>query len=111
MLKSGNALVVSIKCATFAPDLETKYSINNLIKERKLIMAKQEKIDAVKSLALEHYGFTIPDNCQGDGWDGTLHNNGAYCFGNNHFEGEFFNYEDMDEDLLDTILDEAEFND
>ena len=29
----------------------------------------------------------------------------------NHFEGEFFKYEDMDEDLLDTILDEAEFND
>ena len=111
MLKSGNALVVSIKCATFAPDLETKYSINNLIKERKLIMTKQEKIDAVKSLALEHYDFTIPDNCQGDGWDGTLHNSGAYCFGNNHFEGEFFKYEDMDEDLLDTILDEAEFND
>ena len=111
MLKSGNALVVSIKCATFAPDLETKYSINNLIKERKLIMTKQEKIDAVKSLALEHYAFTIPDNCLGDGWDGTLHNSGAYCFGNNHFEGEFFKYEDMDEDWLDTILDEAEFND
>ena len=106
MLKSGNDLVVSIKCATFVPDLETKYSINNLIKERKSIMTKQEKIDAIKALALEHDGFTIPDN-----WDGTLQNYGAYCFGNNHFEGEYFNYEDMDEELLDTILDEAEFND
>lgn len=71
----------------------------------------EAKIKAIKELAKTHSYFTIPDNCPGDGWDGRLTSSGAYCFGNNHFEGEFFKYEDMDEELLDTILDEAEFND
>lgn len=54
--------------------------------------------------------FTIPDNCVGDGWDGRLTEEGAYCFGNNHFEGEFFKYEEMDNDLIETILGEAEID-
>ena len=75
-------------------------------------MTKQEKLEAVKQLLLQYPlgSFTIPDNCPGDGWDGSLHDDGAYLFGNNHFEGEWYDYEDMKEDLLDTILDEAIFS-
>lgn len=80
-------------------------------------MTKEEKIEELKKLydesenhPITHCGFTIPDNCPGDGWDGILCDDGAYCYGNNHFEGEFIKFEDMDEDLIDTILDEAEFN-
>ena len=75
-------------------------------------MTKQEKIEAVKQLLLQHplSSFTIPDNCPGDGWDGSLCEDGAYLFGNNHFEGEWHDYEDMEEDWLDTILDEAIFS-
>ena len=53
-------------------------------------MTKQEKIEAVKRLLLQHpfSSFTIPDNCPGDGWDGSLGEDGAYVLGNNHFEGE-----------------------
>lgn len=53
--------------------------------------------------------FDIPDNCPGDGWCGELCDDGAYLLGNEHFEGEWFKYEDMDEAVLDTILDEAVF--
>ena len=41
---------------------------------------------------------------------GELCDDGAYVLGNEDFEGEWFNYEDMDEVVLDTILSEAVFD-
>lgn len=40
----------------------------------------------------------------------TYCDDGAYVLGNEHFEGEWFKYEDMDEVVLDTILSEAVFD-
>lgn len=73
-------------------------------------MTKLEKIAAVKKLYdITNSFFTIPDNCVGDGWKGSLCESGAYLYGTNDFDGEYVKYEDMDESVLDTILDEAEF--
>lgn len=77
-------------------------------------MNKHDKlVEEIKKFAEEndYPSFTIPDNCPGDGWDGSMNENGAYCYGNNHYEGEFFKYEEMDDELIETILDEAEITD
>ena len=77
-----------------------------------MIMSREDKIKAVKELLSKNpIGvFDIPDNCPGDGWCGELCDDGAYVLGNGHFGGEWFNYEDMDEAVLDTILSEAVFD-
>ena len=74
-------------------------------------MASAAKVKEIKEFVAENGvgDFTIPDNCPGDGWDGILGETGAYCYGDNHFGGEFFKYEDMDDELIDTILNEANF--
>ena len=75
-------------------------------------MSREEKIKAVKELlSKNHIGvFTIPDNCPGDGWCGELCEDGAYVLGHENYDGEWFNYEDIDEVVLDTILSEAVFD-
>lgn len=74
-------------------------------------MTKLEKIESVKNLyEITNALFKIPDNCPGDGWIGVLCEKGAFLYGSNEFDGEYFKYEDMDESVLDTILDEAEFD-
>ena len=74
-------------------------------------MNKEDKIKAVKELLADNPSgvFTIPDNCPGDGWDGELCDDGAYVLGKGNFEGEWFNYDDIDEVVLNTILEEAVF--
>lgn len=72
-------------------------------------MTKLEKITAVKNLYHTTKGsFTIPDNCPYDGWEGELYENGAYLFTQNG-GGEYTTYDDMEETILDTILNEAKF--
>lgn len=77
-----------------------------------MIMSREEKIEAVKELLSKNpIGvFDIPDNCPGDGWCGELCDDGAYVLGHEGFDGEWFNYEDIDEVVLDTILSEAVFD-
>lgn len=75
-------------------------------------MTKLEKIAAVKNLYNTTDGeFYIPDNCPGDGWGGTLFEDGAVLFERPTLDGEFFKYEDIDENVLDIILEEAKFED
>ena len=74
---------------------------------------REEIVSRLKAIVTERgdVRFTIPDNCPGDGWDGTLCEDGLYVLGNNHFEGEFFEYSDeqhIDADFLQEILDIVE---
>lgn len=77
-------------------------------------LEREEIVSRLKKIVADNRGnvpFTVPDNCPGDGWDGTLCENGLYAFGNNHFEGEFFDYSDddpFDADWLQEILDIVE---
>ena len=77
---------------------------------------REEIVSRLKAIVAEKRGdvrFTIPDNCPGDGWDGTLCEDGLYVLGNNHFEGEFFEYSDeqhIDADFVQEILDIVESN-
>ena len=73
-------------------------------------LEREEIVSRLKAIVTErgYVKFTLPDNCPGDGWDGTLCLDGLYAFGNNHFVGEFFRYSDeqpIDTDLLQEILD------
>lgn len=67
-----------------------------------------ELVAKIKGWAVENNypTFTIPDNCPNDGWEGDCYADGAYCMG-----GEFFRYEDMNDDLIETILEEAIIDD
>ena len=74
---------------------------------------REEIVSRLKAIVAESgdVRFTIPDNCPGDGWNGTLCEDGLYALGNNHFEGEFFEYSDeqhIDADFLQEILDIVE---
>ena len=76
-------------------------------------LEREEIVSRLKAIVAEcgNVEFTIPDNCPGDGWDGTLCKDGLYAFENNHFEGEFFEYSDeqhIDADFLQEILDVVE---
>ena len=76
-------------------------------------LEREEIVSRLKAIVAERgdVEFTIPDNCPGDGWDGTLCEDGLYVLGNNHFEGEFFDYADddpFDADWLQEILDIVE---
>ena len=77
-------------------------------------LEREEIVSRLKAIVAEcgNVEFTIPDNCPGDGWDGTLCKDGLYAFGNNHFEGEFFEYSEeqdvINADFLQEILDIVE---
>ena len=77
-------------------------------------LEREEIVSRLKAIVAEceNVEFTIPDNCPGDGWDGTLCEDGLYVLGNNHFEGEFFKYSDEQDvitaDFLQEILDIVE---
>ena len=76
-------------------------------------LEREEIVSRLKAIVSEcgNVEFTIPDNCPGDGWDGTLCKDGLYAFGNNYFEGDFFGYSDeqhIDTNLLQEILDIVE---
>lgn len=62
----------------------------------KIIEKAKELIERNNGLGIK---FTIEDNCPGDGWDGTLTEDGCYMFGNNHWRGEFYAFENEDEEL------------
>lgn len=77
-------------------------------------LEREEIVSRLKAIVAEcgNVEFTIPDNCPGDGWDGTLCKDGLYAFANNHFEGEFFRYSEeqdvINADFLQEILDIVE---
>ena len=77
-------------------------------------LEREEIVSRLKAIVAERgdVEFTIPDNCPGDGWDGTLCEDGLYVLGNNHFEGEFFEYSEeqdvINADFLQEILDIVE---
>ena len=77
-------------------------------------LEREEIVSRLKAIVAEcgNVEFTIPDNCPGDGWDGTLCKDGLYAFENNHFEGEFFEYSEeqdvINADFLQEILDVVE---
>lgn len=77
-------------------------------------LEREEIVSRLKAIVTERgdVEFVIPDNCPGDGWNGTLCEDGLYAFGNEHFEGEFFDYSEeqdiINADLLQEILDIVE---
>ena len=77
-------------------------------------LEREEIVSRLKAIVAEcgNGEFAMPDNCAGDGCDGTLCEDGLYVLGNNHFEGEFFKYSDEQDvitaDFLQEILDIVE---
>lgn len=72
-------------------------------------MSKEELLNKVIELSKTHTNFTIPQTTGSNSWKGMLLKSGIFCEGDMFYEGEFIKYQDIPEEILETIVEEAKF--